>query len=268
MNKEVRLRRTTITVTLRCTLKCKDCSADSPYYEVPPHFSYETIAKTVDRYFELVDYVEWLQYSGGEPFMHKEFAPMIEKAMEYSDRFDKLMIFSNATILPKQDVIDVMKKYRDKIQMFISWYGDLSGKYYELTDILRENEIPYEVKKYYGEDMHCKGWIDFGNWSNRGLSEEELIGRFSTCGMCKMQFTVVQCGQLHLCRRSYRGMELGEVPKKQSDFINIFDDKLSIDELRTQLIDLTNISYIEACQYCGGGYGHEDAERVVPAKQL
>ena len=34
-----------------------------------------------------------------------------------------------------------------------------------------------------------------------------------------MQFTVVQEGELHLCRMSYRGMELGVVTRNTDEYL-------------------------------------------------
>ncbi len=262
----VELRRTTITVTLRCTLKCKLCSADVINYPIPPHYTYEFIAKEVDRYFQLIDYVEWLQYSGGEPFMNKELPQMIEKAMEYSERFDKLILFSNGTILPTEEMIHVMVKYKDKISFILSHYGDISCKANELVKLWEDNKLSHKVKKYYGDDLYCNGWVDFGGWDKRNSSINRLCEVYDNCAIHDMRFTVVQNGEFHLCRMSFRGMELGAIPRNKNNYLDIFDEGITISQMKDKINQLMNINYIDACDYCNGL--DNDSYRISPAEQL
>lgn len=265
----IRLRRTTFTVTLRCTLNCKKCSADVINYLNPPHYSCSFIEKELKQYFNIVDHVTWLQYSGGEPIMNAELPQMIEKAMNYSDKFDKLMIFTNGTLLPTDEMIRAFCKYRDKIQFFFSNYGELSSKGDKIIEIFEHNNIAFEQKKYYGKDMHCGGWVDFGDWEDRNYSEQELVKYYEICSMHTMGFSVVQEGQIHLCRKSYRGMELGVIGTDNSDYLDLFDEKETIQQKREKFVKMLNTPYLQACKYCNATYGDSRPEiRITPAEQL
>lgn len=263
----VKLRRTTITVTLRCTLRCKLCSADVINYDNPPHYSYDFIANEIEKYFEVVDYVEWLQFSGGEPFLNKDLPKMIEKAMQFSERFDKLMIFSNGTILPNEEMLEVMNKYKSKISFFLSNYGEISYNADKMISLWEKYGFSYNIKKYYGEDQHCGGWVDFGGWKKRNFSDEKLRQIYKKCGMHCMQFTVVQEGELHLCRMSYRGMELGAVARNTDEYLDLFDSSMASIEKKNKLIKMLSRDFIGACDHCNGDYG-TDNNRVKPAEQL
>lgn len=268
-NERIALHRTTITVTLRCTLKCKLCSADVINYEHPPHYSADFIAKELAHYFEIVDFVEWLQYSGGEPFLNRELPQMVEEAMKYCNRFDKLMIFANGTLLPDEKMIEVFYKYRDKIHFFFSNYGKISHHAKELMDCFIKNELSFSEKKYYGENQHCDGWVDFGGWECRGYTEEQLCSIYDKCSMHTMGFSVVQEGQMHLCRKSYRGMELGAVARASSDFMDILSPDSTIEEKRKHLKKMLSLPYLQACAYCNATYGISDKKkRFQPAEQL
>jgi len=250
-------------------LKCRLCSADIINYENPPHYNYNFIAKEIDRYFEIVDYVQWLQFSGGEPFMNKELPQMIEKAMEYSYRFDKLMIFSNGTILPNKEIVKAMTLNRDKIQIFISHYGSISNKAEELIKLLEDHDIEYAIKKYYGNLQHHGGWVDFGGWKKRNLKDDKLKDRYKKCGVPGMKFTVVQNGEFHLCRMSFRGMELGVVQRNKKDYLDLFDKDMCIRQKKEKINELMKIDYISACDYCSGNYGTDNEfKRVAPAEQI
>lgn len=269
MEDRIVLRRTTFTVTLRCTLRCRLCSADVINYENPPHYSAEFIAKELEHYFQIVNYVEWLQYSGGEPFLNQELPQMVEAAMKYQNQFDKLMIFSNGTVLPTDSMIDAFLRFKDKIQFFFSNYGEISSKGAELTALFQKNGFRYEEKKYYGEHQHCGGWVDFGGWENRKNSKAQLTSIYESCSMHTMGFTVVQEGQIHLCRKSYRGMELGAFELQHSDYMDIFDSSKSIQEKRRHMQEMLALPYLTACNYCNATYGtNNPAKRVRPAEQI
>lgn len=263
------LRRTTFTVTLRCTLRCRLCSADVINYVAPPHYSSEMIAKELSSYFEIVDYVEWLQYSGGEPFLNQELPQMIEEAMKYRGRFDKLMIFANGTVLPTDAMLSTFLRFQDKIHFFFSNYGNISAKAADLLAFFQKYNFSYTEKKYYGEDQHCGGWVDFGGWEIRNYSAGQLALIYEKCSMHTMGFTVVQEGQMHLCRKSYRGMELGAVDQRESDYLDIFDPSKSVREKREHLQRMLSLPYLAACDHCNATYGTSDTEkRMKPAEQI
>lgn len=265
----IRLRRTTITVTMRCTLKCKLCSAGVTEYGEPPHYSAEYIAEELNHYFQVVDYVDWLQYSGGEPFLNKDLPQMVEEAMRYKNQFDKLMIFANGTVLPTEKMISTFNKYSDNIHFFFSNYGNVSSRGSELIDCFEQNHFSYSQKKYYGEDQLYGGWVDFGCWERRGRTIEELTKAFSMCGMHTMGFTVVQNGQMHLCRRSYHGMNFGYIERNDTDCIDIMSKSISVEEKRTRLRNMLQLPYIQACDFCNATYGSDDnSVRYQPAEQL
>ena len=70
MSSKIRIQRVAITVTLRCTLKCKLCGADVPKYKTPKHFSYNQVTTMISRFMDLIDYVNEFELSGGEALMH------------------------------------------------------------------------------------------------------------------------------------------------------------------------------------------------------
>ena len=82
-----------------------------------------------------------------------------------------------------------------------------------------------------------------------------------------MQFTVVQEGELHLCRMSYRGMELGAVARNTDEYLDLFDSSMASIEKKNKLIKMLSRDFIGACDHCNGDYG-TDNNRVKPAEQL
>lgn len=90
--------RTELTITHRCTLKCKLCGAYSPYYLPTPHWTFDKLKIYIDSYFNIVDYVEKFTISGGEPLLHPELSQIIEYMHKFSNQFNILEIITNGTI--------------------------------------------------------------------------------------------------------------------------------------------------------------------------
>lgn len=271
MAETVNLRRCVLNITARCTLKCKLCVMGAPYFQDPPHYSLETISKTIDRLFQVVDHVQWLEFSGGEPFVHGDLAEMIEKAVTYSTHFEKLQILTNGTLLPQDRLYQAMIKHREKIMVMISHYGELSRHADALEQLLKDGGIEVDVKKYYGEDQHFGGWVDYGGFQKRGKTQQELEQVFARCGATKMEgcFTT-HGGQMHWCVPSARGMKLlKEIPDCPEDYIDLFDETLTVAQQREKILLLSKKKFITACDYCSGDHGTQDSsKRHKAAEQL
>jgi len=243
----------------------------SPYYETPPHYDYETIAKTIDRMFEIIDYIEWVEFSGGEPLLHKDLFKMIGKMMQYRSKFDKLLLMTNGTILPDGKLAEQIIEHKDKIIIMMSHYGELSKKADEIIAFCDKNNVQLDVKKYYGEEQHFGGWVDYGDYHKYNRSVGELIDIYSNCGATKMQgcFTT-HGGQMHWCVPSARGMKLiGKIPDNKDEYIDLFDETMSIEEQREKILAMKQKKYISACEYCGGNLGTTDSNlRFKAAEQI
>lgn len=266
---QIRLFVLNLTLTLRCTLRCKLCVAEVPKYKVLPHFSKEHLFDVIDRCFSIIDYIERFQFSGGEPLLHEDFNEIIQRAMRYSDQYGHLGVFANGTILPNQDTIDtiVNSPDKEKFKFYISHYGDLSSKAAEMEKLLLENGIPYEIKSYHGSDQHSDGWIDYGNYRFQDYSTQELTDVFHNCAVYKMGGCwSCRFGEIHRCTRSVSGMHLKATPRVQNDYIDLFSD-LSITQQRQRLRNIEQQPFVTACAYCTGDFGTDDKSRRYPAAE-
>lgn len=57
-------------------------------------------------------------------------------------------------------------------------------------------------------------------------------------------------GELHYCYRSAHGMDLGLIPRNESDFVNLLSGDSM--EVRNKLKNFVGLEYISACDYCNG----------------
>lgn len=259
----------TIIITTRCDLRCKLCCEYVPQNKPFADISLEECKKILDAYFNVVDYVETLHLSGGgEPFLHKELDKLISACMKYDDRFGRLMLFTNSTINPGDSLLETINKYKDRIVIQVSHYGIRPE--IEKANLKRLEETGANIKfvKYYGEDQAFGGWVDFGEWVDHNDTIEKLSEKYSQCAVVsKMDGNWrTRNGRVHICSRSQRGTELGLIPVFEDDFVDLFDES-SIDEKRAKFDRIRNCQYINACRYCSGDQGTDDAALRHPAAE-
>jgi hypothetical protein len=202
--------------------------------------------------------------------MHKDLPQMILKVMEYRDSIYKLLIFTNATLRLTERLREAIRKNSDKMLIMISHYGKLSPYADEIGKWCAENKVECVIKKYYGDDQHFGGWLDYGDYSKLNRSEDELRKVFALCGSTKMNGTfTTHGGEMHWCVPSARGMRLlKKIPKVEKDFVDLFDESLSIQEQREKIKALSTCGYITACNYCLGDFGEGITKRYPAAEQI
>jgi len=258
-------------ITTRCNLRCDLCCEYIPHYKPFPDMTLDEERRILDAFFTVCDHVEILHLTGGgEPFLNTGLAEMIETAMEYSEKFEKLMLFTNCIPPLSQLLLDTFKKYKDKLFIQLSRYGVKPEREEEFVNIIQVAGIPNRMRKYYGDDQSFGGWVSFGNWEKQSNSEDKLAERFNKCAVTSTLHGNwrTRDGKVHWCSRSQRGMELGLLPDNSDDYVDLFDDT-STAEKRIKFEHISKKQYISACDCCSGDQGTDDSSlRVIAAEQL
>ncbi|MCL2080212.1 MAG: radical SAM protein [Oscillospiraceae bacterium] len=265
MHEPLMLRRLAIIPTLKCTLKCKLCSNYVTMFNNPKHVPVHEIISDIDRIFEIVDYTEWLQFVGGEIFMRNDLWEVYEHCLRYKEKFDKLIIITNATLLPCKKDIVLYKKYGENLQIQISNYAKYSYKKDDLVELFIKENIPYVIKKYHGDIQHYGGWVDNTDFSDRGRSDAELQKQFESCGQYGMKNFHLYRGKFHGCARSLMASELGKIKPAKRDFIDLNDDETTIAEKRETIRNFNNTPRV-SCRSCVS-FG-DDTIRFKAAEQI
>lgn len=264
---EVRLTHSAIIITQKCTLKCKRCVAYSPYYVNKAYYTYEEIARNIDAYFAVVDYVDKFTVTGGEPLLHKDLPRIIEKLLEYKEHYRKIEIFTNSTLFFSEELQKVIQDKKEYLTFWVDDYGKLSKEFDHIIQYLKENNVDFVSKKYYGEDAFAGGWVDFGDYTQKSFTEEEIKNRFNKCHYPKVQFNFgMWNGEMFPCARTHRLMELGVIPKNPNEYVDLYDTSTSVADKKRKIHNIINASIITACAFCNGLC--EDSERFMPAEQL
>ena len=256
-----------LVVTTRCNLKCRLCDEFIPGHKPLPDMTPREARRVFDALFSVVDYVDLLHLSGGgEPFLNPHLAGLTDIAFEYSDYFNNLMVFTNSTIPVSKELLDALKRYKNRIIVHASNYGIAPERSTELYKTLRDEGINLRVIKYYGEDQDYGGWVDFGEWEPRGRMPEELERTFKNCGITRIMKGNwrTRDGTVHWCQRSQRGMELGIIPDYPDDYVDLLGAE-SRREKRLKFHEIANKRYLSVCDRCSGDHGSDDASKRFPA---
>lgn len=265
---ELIMHQTGIAITMACNLKCGLCSNYAPYYAQPRYHSLDYLKEMMRRYFEVVTHIRKLMFTGGEPLLHSALGPLMDDLCQYRDRIDIFGVITNGTIVPDQSVLDAAKHFGEKFHFLIDNYGStLSTKVEETAALLDEQNIRYILRNYTAEDPHCGGWVDFGDLSQKKLAPKEAEGLYAKCAYPQklhFAFDLVD-GAMYPCGPSRRCKELG-ITDDYSEYVDLFDDTLTVEDQRRKIVEIYQKSYLTACMYCNGM--HDDSQRFQPGEQL
>lgn len=250
--------------TMKCNLKCRLCGVLVPQYDYRPQMNTEEFHTSLFALFSIADKIGKLQITGGEPLLHPNLPFILYECFWYESQFDELWLFTNCSVSINQDVIEILKKYRNKVLIHASDYGIKPEVSQGIVNALKENHIPYRYLKYYGTDQYADGWVDQGDFVPHRRTESKLKEIFSNCPhVTRGGSWYIRNGQMHWCGRSIRGVEVGKIPLCENDYLDI--TKGTIDFRREKLRSLMKVKYITACDYCNGCYGTTDKNKRYPA---
>lgn len=259
----IRLPRMSIEITTRCNLRCRSCAVGIPTQKETVHLNLSEVRMYLRRIFEVADYVDSMEFTGGEPFLHQELPEMIRAYMEYRDRFRQFLIVTNGTVEPGEELLRALREYKDCGEIHVSDYGIRP----EVTDgviaAIRTAGVRVRVDRYWGDDPYQGGWVEPGEVISHGRSETQRKEVFSRCGLARNGGCWrLHKGRLHFCARSARCFDEGlSFPKEYLDFT----DGSSPEERRKKLCSLLRLSSLRACDYCNGDMGTADGTKRILA---
>jgi hypothetical protein len=187
----------------------------------------------------MVDYIYAFQIAGGEPFIHKDIAIIINKLLS-SKKIATINIVTNGDVIPGKDALAAMRDKRVKVQ--ISGYPlSVVPNISEFIRTLDENNIRYAYSKN-------QKWKYLGDKSFKSRTNYEKKELFSLClfALCNHMID----GKYHICPFSANGMNIGVFPEDENDFVDI--RKLSVNDAKQKLRKVLELEYISACDYCEG----------------
>lgn len=235
-------------ITDKCTMRCEACGLFIPYLKKHVDCDIDTLIKTVDLYFAVVDKVIEFRILGGEPFLFRMIDKLIENiCVSYSSRIGRMKIVSNGTVIPKSSTLLMMKKFC--VEVDISDYpNELAIKQRnKLVSVMNEYNVSYRL-------MQMKQWIKIYDnpLESKGLSKAQVINLFHLCNQgCRALYN----NRLYYCSIDCAAQRAGLIEGDSFDCL----DLLRCKHARRNIIDFDlygpSKGYVSFCCNCNGGLG-------------
>ena len=247
---KVYIRLAQITLTERCSLKCKKCA--HACYNVDgsaEDMDLLAVYNSADNFFSKVDLVNEFVLIGGEPLLYKHLLQAIEYiGKKYRNQMGVYCITTNGTIVPNEEVLRACQKYQVlfRISNYSKAIPRIKKSQQKLIAALEKYQIEYKLA------IEDGNWIDYGfEYLNKEMDEKKLIETFDKClTPCRE----VRENKLYFCvmaRSVSDNLHLEEGP---GDYLDL--DKLHGENYKRELMEFnlgySEKGYLDMCHRCHG----------------
>ncbi len=253
---KVFVRNIDLEITEKCSLRCRDCCNLMQYYKKPKDYGEDDLVRWVRQLLEYVDEIYEVRVIGGEPFMHRSMHMIIEKLIQLP-QIHRVSVYSNGTIMPDGEMLKVLKN--EKVGFSITNYGGLSRNFSNMVDMLKENNIAYDIHD-------AGGWTQCSDIMEHGRSEDELAGVFREC--CAKDLPTILDGKVYKCPFMANAVNLQAVPVHKEDFLDLAELKNHGLPMARRIVRdfFKGKAYYKSCDFCNGR--PYDAEEIEAAVQI
>ena len=228
-------------ITTKCSLRCKDCNALIPQFNQHGHIEmdFENFKQNLDKLLSVINQIRHFCILGGEPLLHPQLAEMLEYALS-QDKIYIVRLITNGTLLPNENVLNILKKYSKKVYFYISNYSaneELTKrlKHDELKELLTQNNIKFQI-------VGSPEWNIEAGFATTKFAKEQVLQNFKSCN--RTQCVQLLNSKIDICSKASTAREIHLL--NISDYINLKTTK----DLRSNLIEFYKRPYQEACEYC------------------
>ena len=231
-------------VTMRCTLRCKECNSYIPYCQTPAEdFDYDEIVASVNKLLSAYKTIANVLLYGGEPLLYKELARLIE-TFSANSQIEKVTIVTNGTLLPNEELLCALSK--PNVYVRISNYGPLSTKMDELIALLEAKKVNIEVTDF-------KFWNRNPTVDVLNETEDELRKKVKNCCSIAKALTIIK-GKMFFCGFSAFYDYFKAVPDFGDNNVNLLKFNGTGEELKEKIDKMLQISEDglpkKACRFC------------------
>lgn len=247
---KVYIRLAQITLTERCSLKCKKCA--HACYNVDgsaEDMDLLAVYNSADNFFSKVDLVNEFVLIGGEPLLYKHLLQAIEYIGEkYRNQMGVYCITTNGTIVPNEEVLRACQKYQVlfRISNYSKAIPRLKKSQQKLIAALEKYQIEYKLA------IEDGNWIDYGfEYLNKEMDEKKLIETFDKClTPCRE----VRENKLYFCVMARSVSDNLHLEEGQGDYLDL--DKLHGENYKRELMEFnlgySEKGYLDMCHRCHG----------------
>lgn len=227
-----------VMLTTRCSLKCESCSNLMQYYQDPQNTEDDSIFNSIEILSRHVDEIGEFRLIGGEPLMNKRWH-IIAKNIAEKFTEQQIFIYTNGTIAPKDDVLQVLAG--KNINFVITKYGHLSRNIDRLEQQLMKHQINFETSD-------AGYWVDCSNLQKHHRTDAENHQVFKQCCV-KYLYTLLD-GKLFRCPFIANAHKLMAIPNNKNNYVDLKrDSKNTSHEVRKLIKTAT---FFPGCDSCDG----------------
>ncbi len=248
-----------MTITTKCTLNCRHCNLFIPYHKEHVNFSFEEMKKSIDLFFERIDFVTYFGLIGGETFLNPDLEKCIIYLGEnYRKQIGKITVVTNGTILPPESLLKAIKKY--DMYLSISDYTKIvpyGEKMNRLVERARVQGINYSRND-------SIVWTDFG-FPEQPVkrTQEQLEAHLRSC---RPNWNALHDGRFYYCNVSWCAEQSGHYRLQPEDYIELADIEPSDKIACRRIVELSR-GTSSFCRICGG-CGADNVNYVVTGEQM
>lgn len=108
--------------------------------------------------------------------------------------------------------------------------------------------------------------MDCNDHSRKHFTQAETDEQGLNCHYKLKRGFPIRKGEIHNCARAYWRMLTGVVPRNKDEYVDLLDTEADVEEQRTVLRRMLNVTSCSSCAYCSGA--NVDSRRYPPAEQL
>lgn len=239
-----------ITLTERCSLKCKKCAhACYNVDSTSEDMQLSEVYKSADTFFSKVDFINEFVLIGGEPLLYKELSEAITYIGErYRSKMGIYCITTNGTIVPSKEVLQACRHYNVlfRISNYVKAIPRLRESHKKLIEALEQYDIEYRLAPEDGN------WIDYGfDYLDKDMDETELIQTFDHClTHCRE----IRGNKLYYCVMARSVSDNLHLNEGKNDYLDL--EKLNGENYKKELLEFnlgySEKGYLDMCHRCHG----------------
>ena len=248
-------------LTTKCSLRCKHCSNFIPQIKPEEHclISIEDFKLQLTNLTGAVNEIKNLLLIGGEPLLVKNIDEYLEYAAE-NKKVKRVWIVTNGTLLMSEKLLEVAKKYRHKLTIWVSNYSknpelESKLKHGALLEQINSANLDYD----YVQDLT---W-DYTSPLNTEKLRDESNKYFEECGN---HCVAVFGGKIYVCPRA-GVFALKNIYTPEDGEVIDLNTENNPKVLRKKLKDFYSREGFSACKYCTV-VEDKVQDRILPAQQL
>lgn len=242
---QLTLNRVDISVTNRCTLRCKYCNMFMPHFKNPQEQDFDEVIASIENLFRHVDYVSSIKLLGGEPFLYKRLADIVTTiGKKYRAQYGFIELFTNGTIVPTEKQLELFQSENVRIQVTDYTRGvDYRKKLDQVIGCLEAYEIRHT---FYSLEQ----WLDFGfpHNSDKTRTKQGLMEKFDRCAP---DFRGLVENRLYFCHLSASAEKANLFKGLVSDYF-LLEEGMNPAELLEFDLGYNTLGYVSFCAMCRG----------------